>query len=686
MRAEKMMKHFAILLRLVPLAEGARASARFNIRLRACLQTLVSECARPGRSNVRTSAVLEFLLRPGLLKPAAPGTGALRPSLTAEPNRFFKQAPITTRKLSSPLPFRALKRRERRAPLLTSERHPGLRASILLFALAAVSLRAANPGDEVVVVYNSRVPESKRIAQHYADRRHVPTNQIFGFDLSTGIEMSRTEFAGKLQRPLAETLERTGLWHIRSEMNPGTNGHRPHLEWVVKQSRIRYLVLCYGVPVRIAEDPTIKESALANVRPELRRNVAAVDSELALLPQIEQHLLLGGPLGNPLFANTNSAAFHPTNGVLMVARLDGPTPDIARNLVDKAIAAETNGLWGRAYFDLRSITDPGYKPGDDMLRGAADFARRWGFETIVDTNASTFPAEFPMSQVALYCGWYDEQASGPFARPKVEFMPGAFAYHLHSYSGYNIRSATNSWVGPLLAKGATATMGSVDEPYLTGTPDLSVFVSRLTFFGFTFGEAACAAQGTLSWQTTVVGDPLYHPYATSPQHQHEVLERSHSKMLEWSYLNLANVNLVKGTPMAAVVNLLESLDLTKRSAVLAEKLADLYAAQGKPSSAAATYDAALKLDPSPQQKIRLQLVLAEKLTTLQRAAEATDVLTSLLQENPDYPDKLGLYRKLFSLTQKLDRKDEMAKYSELISRLTFPPPPPGLKPAPTNHR
>ena len=546
---------------------------------------------------------------------------------------------------------------------------------IFLAAFIASSLRAENPGDEVVVVYNSRVPESKSIAHHYAELRHVPTNQIFGFDLSTGIEMSRTEFASKLQKPLAKTLEQQKLWHTGSQLAPATNGQRSHLEWSVKNSRIRYLVLCYGVPVRIAEDPALKEPALENVRPELRRNVAAVDNELALLPRLEQNLPLGGPLGNPLFGKTNAAAFHPTNGVLMVARLDGPTPEIARNLVDKALEAETNGLWGRAYFDLRSISDPAYKPGDDMLRSAADFARHWGFETVVDTNASTFPAEFPLSHAAIYCGWYDANASGPFARPQVEFMPGAFAYHLHSYSAVNIRSATSSWVGPLLAKGATITMGSVDEPYLTGTPDMSVFVSRFTFFGFTFGEAAYASQGTLSWQTTVVGDPLYRPFATSSQHLHETLERSHGKMLEWSYLNLANINLAKGAPSAAIASLIESLELTKSSAVLTEKLADLYAAQGKPSSATAADQAALKLHPSPQQKIRLQLALAEKLTALKREAEAGDVLNQLLQENPDYPDKTGLYRKLFSLAQQLGRKDEMTRYSEMISRLTFPSPP-----------
>ena len=541
--------------------------------------------------------------------------------------------------------------------------------------LGSGSLRAANPGDEVVVVYNSRVAESKSIAQHYAELRQVPTNQIFGFDLSTGIEMSRMEFADKLQKPLAQRFEKMKLWRTGSEIIPATAAAGGHLRWGVKSSRIRYLVLCYGVPVRIAEDPAMKEVAMENVRPELRRNVAAVDSELTLLPRFDQHLPLGGPLPNPAFGATNPAAFHPTNGVLIVARLDGPTPAIARSLVDKALEAETNGLWGRAYFDLRGITDPGYKPGDDMLREAAEFARRWSFETLVDTNAATFPPEFPMSHIAIYAGWYDPTVSGPFAQPKVEFMPGAFAYHLHSYSAADIRSPTMYWVGPLLAKGATLSMGSVDEPYLTGTPDISVFVSRFTFFGFTYGEAACAAQATLSWQTTVVGDPLYRPFAKAPPQLHEAMERNHNPLLEWSYLNLVNINLLKGTPPVALATFIESLAVTRHSAVLNEKLGGLYTAQGKPSSAVEAFETALKLDPSPQQKIRLRLTLAEKLAALNRPAEASDELIKLLQENPDYPDKLGLYRRLLALAQKLERKDEAVKYNEIIARLTAPSPP-----------
>ena len=99
----------------------------------------------------------------------------------------------------------------------------------------------------------------------------------------------------------------------------------------------------------------------------------------------------------------------------LVARLDGPTPAIARRLVDLAKQAERDGLWGRAYFDSRSITDPGYKIGDDWINGAAEMSRRLGLETVLDTNATTFPPAFPLSQVAYYLGWYDGDVSGPFA-------------------------------------------------------------------------------------------------------------------------------------------------------------------------------------------------------------------------------------------------------------------------------
>jgi uncharacterized protein (TIGR03790 family) len=551
-----------------------------------------------------------------------------------------------------------------------------LSALVVLTCTGAACLRAANPGDEVIIVYNTRVPESRGVADYYAQRRLVPANQIFGFALSTNEDISRVEFRDALQKPLAEALKKEKLWKIGPSIVHATTNQPGRMEWKVSESKIRYAVLCYGVPLRIDRDPNFKEEGLEKLRPEMRRDEAAVDSELTWLPLIEQKVPLAGPLRNPVYTSTNTAMLHPTNGVLLVARLDGPTPAIARGLVDKALQAEADGLWGRAYFDLRNITEPGYKLGDDWIRGASEICRRLGFETVVDENPGTFPAGFPMSQIAIYIGWYDPNASGPFAQPTVEFMPGAFAYHLHSASAATLRSTSQNWVGPLLAKGATCTMGCVAEPYLTGTPDVAVFTARLVFHGMTFGEAACASQPVLSWQTTVVGDPLYRPFGKNPDQLHQELLSRGSKLIEWSWLRLANLNLATGKSLADVAALLEQVNTAKPGAVLSEKLGDIYAAQGKPSSAVHAYAEALGLDPSPQQRIRLLLTLAEKLTALERQQEACEDYQKLLHEFPDYPDKLAIYRKLLPLAQKLGKKTDAEGYEAEINRLSPPPPKP----------
>ncbi len=537
--------------------------------------------------------------------------------------------------------------------------------SFLLLA-GAIRLHGAGQGDEVVVVYNSRLPESREVAEYYAAKRHVSTNQVFGFELSTNEVCSRAEFRDRLQRPLARALEKEKLWHIAARMVAPTNHLPGRVDWVVVNSTIRYAVLCYGVPLKIESDPNLKEEGAEKLRPEMRRNEAAVDSELALLPLIEQKLPLNGPLRNPGYTSTNASLLRPTDGLLLVSRLDGPSAAVARGLVDKALEAEADGLWGRAYIDLRNTTEPGYKLGDDALRSAGEICRRLGFETVVDENPDPFPAGFPMSHIAIYIGWYSPTACGPFAQPTVEFMPGAFGYHLHSFSAETVRSASKGWVGPLLAKGVTITMGCVYEPYLTGTPDMPVFVSRLIYHGFTFGEAAYASQPVLSWQTTVVGDPLYRPFGKTPEQFQAELQQRRGSRLEWAYLRLLNLNLANGKSIADGAAVLEQLDATRTSAVLSEKLGDLCAAQGKPSSAVHAWEQALKLAPSSQQRVRLLLALGEQLLALDRVPEAYDTYQRLLRETPDYPDKAAVYRKLLPIAEKLGKREEARKYRAML--------------------
>ncbi|MGA2788413.1 MAG: TIGR03790 family protein [Verrucomicrobiota bacterium] len=528
----------------------------------------------------------------------------------------------------------------------------GIKFTVLLLALAPWLVHAG--GDEVVVIYNNRMPGSKLVAEHYAQVRHVPEAQVYGFDLPITEEISRAEFQDQLQFPLASRLVVDNLWQFGSVTNAATNGQPAHATHPVVKSKIRYAVLCYGVPLKIAPDPNLHEPALENVRPELLRNEAAVDSELAWLPLLKMNVPLSGPLPNWVYGVTNPALLNPTNGILLVARLDGPSVEIALGLVDKALVAERDGLWGRAYFDARGLpqTDTNYIMGDEWILNAGEICRELGFETTVDKNPATFPADFPMSQIAIYCGWYDANVSGPFALPRVEFMPGAFAYHLHSSSAVTLRSTNQFWVGPLLAKGATCTMGCVYEPYLSCTPNVAAFLARLIVGGFTFGEAAWAAQPVLSWQTTVVGDPLYRPFGREPSELHAEFARTHNPLIEWSYLRVVNLGLARSAPVAQLATFLETIPATTNSAVLTEKLADLFDMLGKSSLAIETRQRALALNPSPEQRIRLRLTLGEKLLAQHRDADAIENYQQLLKEAPDYPGQPAIEAKLAALEPK----------------------------------
>jgi uncharacterized protein (TIGR03790 family) len=530
-------------------------------------------------------------------------------------------------------------------------------------------------GSEVVLVYNTNVEASWSVAAHYAARRGVPTNQMIGLELPAGEEMSRATYVDGLETPLLRELESRGLFQIEPAATataaaPGvTPGRR------LSGSTIRYAILCYGIPIKILKDDSLAEKEAANLQPELRRNEASVDSQLACLPMASMRpLTWAGFLPNPAYGTTNASWMHPTNGLLMVSRLDGPTPEIAMGLVDKAMEAERVGLWGRAYIDSRGLTNGGYLIGDTWMREAARLCRQFGFETDLDEREATWTRGHPFDDVAIYAGWYDWSASGPFLEPKVAFQPGAFAYHLHSFSAATLRSKDENWVGPLLDRGAAATIGNVYEPYLSGTADLAVFFSRWLRLRFSYGEAAWASLGTLSWQNLVIGDPLYRPFIRGEQQLHQQLEADKSGLLAWSHLLVVNRNLAMNSPVDELIGYLEKLPMTRSSALLTEKLSRLYYLKGKYSFAIMTAEDALKRGPDPVEKLRLYLWLAHLRSYYGPDAKALGYYQAVLKEYPNYPDpdRLEIYRKMLPLARNEMDKDLVATCEKEIQRLGTP--------------
>src|SRR4051794_30130541 len=85
----------------------------------------------------------------------------------------------------------------------------------------AVTVAAAEPGETAVVVYNSLLPDSKEVALHYADRRQVPSNQVFGLKLPLAEVMSRAEYREQLQKPLLKLLAERKLFTFEPGFAPG---------------------------------------------------------------------------------------------------------------------------------------------------------------------------------------------------------------------------------------------------------------------------------------------------------------------------------------------------------------------------------------------------------------------------------------------------------------------------------
>ena len=510
------------------------------------------------------------------------------------------------------------------------------------------------------MVYNSSMPGSREVAEHYAERRHVPANQFFSFDLPQVETISREDFSTLLQQPLWTEMRARKLLTY-GEATPNGSG-TPKSN--VTEAKVRYIVLCYGVPLKITPDPGIKENA-DHLPQELRRNEAAVESELAMLPLLDQKVLLAGPASNPAVLTTNRASLSPTNGMIMVTRLDGPSPEIAKSLVDKAMLAEKEGLWGNAYIDTRSITNAGFKAADDMFNAAAELCKVYGFEVVKETSSRTFSPATPMSDIAFYFGWYDQSASGPFTNGMAEFRPGAVAYHLHSFSSRALRVTDVWWTGPLLAAGATATLGFTEEPYLQTTPQMNAFVYRFVQLGFSFGEAAYASSPVLSWQTAVIGDPLYRPFQKSQKERYAELESSKDKDIQWSMLMWINFRLSQNAQLDEILQFYKDNPQTKESAILQEKLGDVYKSKGKLIDALTPYGKALKLPLTRLQKLRLSLKAGSLFSTMGKAEEAYGLYQGVLRDYPTYAGKRDVYERLARVAGRLKKNDEAIEFERL---------------------
>ena len=100
----------------------------------------------------------------------------------------------------------------------------------------------------------------------------------------------------------------------------------------------------------------------------------------------------------------------------------------------------------------------------------------------------------------------------------------------------------SGWAGPLVSRGAAATVGNVYEPYLELTAHLDILNDRL-LHGFTFAESVFMSSRALSWMGVAVGDPLYRPYLNWTQIDSKASPKSAAGWRAYHDFAIKNSNL-----------------------------------------------------------------------------------------------------------------------------------------------
>ncbi|HEX9641668.1 MAG TPA: TIGR03790 family protein, partial [Candidatus Krumholzibacteria bacterium] len=320
--------------------------------------------------------------------------------------------------------------------------------SLLWLLFSSQKARALEP-EGLLLIVNRHSSASLELARLYQQKREIPPENLLRVTLPETEDLSREQYQEQLVKPLREFLQ---------QKNAGQS--------------IRCLVLFYGIPLRVAPpelshkewqqleelkfkkqgiDWQIKNSegndqrkrSLQTESEQLGRDIAAlarreqgaaVDSELVLALNDNYPLEKWQP--NPYFVGFQQQKDwlpFSKDQVLMVARLDGPTPEIVRRMIDDSLSAEAAGLQGKAYFDARwplpkEKNLQGYALYDASLHEAAELTETLTRMpmTLDEQEQLLQPGSAP--DAALYSGWY---SLGKYV-DAFDWRPGAVAYHIAS--------------------------------------------------------------------------------------------------------------------------------------------------------------------------------------------------------------------------------------------------------------
>jgi len=241
---------------------------------------------------------------------------------------------------------------------------------------------------------------------------------------------------------------------------------------------------------------------------------AATDSELALLywDNYQRSKWQANPLHFAFHGNPPP--------VLMTMRLDGPSPDIVQRIIQDSLGVERTGLDGTVALNSRGIAPNDAKGSasvfgqyDQHIRNLAALLTAKTHLHVVLADKEPVFAPHTVPNVAVYCGWY---SVGHYV-PGCDFVRGAVGFHIASFEMVTLHGKNaQGWVHGLLNDGVDATLGPVAEPFLHAFPLPDEFFPLLFTGKLPLAEVYWKTTPLTSWMISMIGDPLYTPYAKNP--------------------------------------------------------------------------------------------------------------------------------------------------------------------------
>lgn len=232
---------------------------------------------------------------------------------------------------------------------------------IMGFVTPALAVR-----DDVLVIVNDNSVDSPQVGSHYATQRDIAPQNIVHVNVPSGFFMNWTQFKIMRDQIIKHMQDNT---FTTPNLQPVTclDGEPPYycqaaMDQMRANTKIKYIVTTKGVPTRMKVDG----SGLS-----FSTNPTSVDNYLkywlvryfttdTAFNFTEREVAFGNGSGMRIVDTAN-------DGELIVGRVDGVTLQAAKDLVDRTLSAEQNGIFGRLYGTVYSRIWKNFGPSSSYM-------------------------------------------------------------------------------------------------------------------------------------------------------------------------------------------------------------------------------------------------------------------------------------------------------------------------------